>query len=111
MSQPVADRNGAASLSTPGVAGIALSPQARPTPPDLAAWAAMQARKEGSNLSEKFRAFLRQWQADVQAAEAAAEAQKRAEIEAAVAKALKAKRKAGGRERSRGAKAKDTSAG
>jgi len=58
-------------------------------PADLAAWASAQARREGSDLSKRIRAFLRQWQAEVQVAEVAAVAQRQAEIEAAVAKALK----------------------
>ena len=58
-------------------------------PADLAAWASAQARREGSDLSKRIRAFLRQWQAEVQAAEVEAAAQRQAEIEAAVAKALK----------------------
>jgi ribosomal protein S20 len=67
-------------------------------PVDLATWAGAQARREGTDLSKKIRGFLRQWQAEIVAAEeqAAAEAtvRQQAEIEAAVQAALAAQVKA-----------------
>lgn len=63
-------------------------------PVELAIWAAAQARREGGDLSKKIRTLLRRWRADVDAAEAAAEAKRRAEVQAAIAAALRQKGRA-----------------
>jgi hypothetical protein len=62
-------------------------------PADLAAWALVQARKEGTDRTKKIIEYLRRWKADVEAAEASTQAQRQAEIQAAVAAALKARRR------------------
>lgn len=62
-------------------------------PADLAAWALVQARKEGTDRTKKIIEYLRRWKADVEAAETATQAQRQAEIQAAVATALKARRR------------------
>jgi hypothetical protein len=62
-------------------------------PADLARWALVQARKEGTDRTQKITGFIRRWRAEVEAAEVAPQAQRQAESDAAVAAALKAKRR------------------